>query len=204
MAYNKKYADWNKKIWFEIIAPQKVFNEVSLGETPAYDPKSVIKRKVSLNLAFLTGNFRLQNMKAVFQIYDVKSNKAYTELVELSLYDAYVKRIVRKGTSRVDDSFEIETKDGIKIRIKPLIVTRYRAKRRQRAALRSTMKQLLSEKIPNMEFYELVDKIMKRELQNELFPTLNKIFPVGHVEIRKLVRVTPIVQEEENLIRIRR
>ena len=195
MGYNKKYADWSKKIWFEIIAPQRIFNEMVIGETPAYKPEQVIGRTIDLNLAFLTGNFRYQNMKVIFQIYKVSGLKAYTQIKEIALYDAYVRRIVRKGTSRVDDSFAVETKDDIKVRVKPLVITRYRAHGRQKSAIRKTFKEYLINKIKELNYEDLIEKVINRELQNEIAPTLNKIFPVQHVEIRRIVRETPIIQE---------
>ena len=201
MAYNKKYADWSRKIWFEIIAPQKIFNEMVIGETPAYKPEQVIGRTVDLNLAFLTGNFRYQNMKVIFQIYKVSGLKAYTQIKEVALYDAYVRRIVRKGTSRIDDSFVAETKDGIKVRVKPLVITRFRAHRKQKSAIRKAFREYLLNKIKELDYEELIEKIINRELQNEIAPTLNKIFPVQHVEIRRIVRETPIVQKEEVILK---
>ena len=197
MGYNKKYAEWNKKIWYEIIAPQEIFNEMVIGETPAYKPDQVIGRTVDVNLAFLTGNFRQQNMKVIFQIYKVSGLKAFSDIKEVALYDAYVRRIVRKGTSRVDDSFEVNTKDNITVRVKPLVVTRYRAHYRQKSEIRKKYKEFLMNKIPELTYKELVEKVINKELQSEAFPILNKIFPVQHVEIRRLVRVTPIVQLEE-------
>ena len=197
MGYNKKYAEWNKKVWYEIVAPQEIFNEMVLGETPAYDPEQVIGRTVDLNLAFLTGNFRQQNIKVIFQIYKVSGLKAFTAIKEVALYDAYIRRIVRKGTSRIDDSFKVTTKDGIDVQIKPLVVTRYRAHYRQRAAIRKKYREFLTNKVPELTYSELIEKVINKELQSEISPILNKIFPVQHVEIRKLTRLTPIIQVEE-------
>jgi len=197
MAYNKKYADWSRKVWLEIHAPEKVFNNILLGETIVNrdEMEKALGRTVELNLAFLTGNFKYQNYKVKFKINRIAGGKLYSELIEISLYDAYIRRIVRKGTSRIDDSFVVRTKDEIDVRIKPLVITRFKANRRQRTAIRKAYKEYLVNKIPTLEFYELVEKVMNYELQEEVRPVLNKIFPVDRVEIRRLVRLTPVKME---------
>jgi len=194
MAYNKKYADWSRKIWLEIYAPDKVFNNILLGETIVNrdEIEKALGRTVELNLAFLTGNFKYQNYKVKFKINRIVGGRLYSELVEISLYDVYVRRIVRRGTSRIDDSFIVKTKDEIDIRIKPLVITRFKANRRQRTAIRKTYKEYLINKIQTLEFYELIEKVMNYELQEEIRPVLNKIFPIDRVEIRRLIRLTPV------------
>lgn len=190
MAYNKRYADWSRKVWVEIYAPQRIFNEKILGETPVYrdNIENVIGRTVDLNLAFITGNFKYQNYKVIFRINKVVGTKATTEIKELSLYDVYVRRLTRKGTSKIDDSFVTETADGIKVRIKPLVITRFKAHRKQKTAIRLTYRQYLLEKAKTLTFEDLIEKTINYELQNEIKPVLNKIFPVDKVEIRKIVR----------------
>jgi len=197
MAYNKKYADWSKKKWFEIIAPSRIFNEIIIGETPAYEEDQVIGRTVDINLAFVTGNFKYQNMKVIFQIYKVVGLKAYADIKEVALYDAYVRRIVRLGTSRIDDSFVVKTKDGIEIRLKPLVITRFKAHRKQKSDIRKKLKEFLVKKAEELEFYDFIEKVINYEIQNEIKPVLNKIFPVGHVEVRRIARETPLVVKEE-------
>ena len=66
---------------------------------------------------------------------DVKDERAKTVPKELRLMPYYLKRLVRKGTSYVEDSFSTPTKDA-QIRIKPFLVTRRKVPRSVRKALR--------------------------------------------------------------------
>ncbi|MGC9133221.1 MAG: hypothetical protein ACP5GJ_02370 [Nanopusillaceae archaeon] len=200
MAYNKKYAEWNRKVWLEIIAPSPIFNEMKIGETLIYKDKieNAIGRTVDLNLAFLLGNFKYQNYKAIFKINKISGLKAYTEVREIMLYPAYVRRLVRRGTSKIEDSFIIKTNDGFDIKIKPLVITRFKAHRSQKTEIRKAYRKYLEEKIPTLKYYELIEKIINYDLQNEIKPVLNKIFPVANVEIRRLTLLTPMVQTIEN------
>ena len=112
-----------KKIWFEIIAP-KTFKEVSLGNTLAYSLDEIKGRSIKVNLMKVTSNMKNQNVNVTFIINETRDNKGYTELVSYVFVPSSIKRLVRRGKSRVDDSFVCRTKDGKTIRVKSLMITR--------------------------------------------------------------------------------
>jgi len=190
--YVKKYADWKRKIWFEIYAPSEIFNNAFLGETPAYESKQVIGRKVECNLALLVGDFRLQNAKVIFQIKEVKGNRCETELVEYDLYEAYVRRIVRRHTDRIDDSFVVKTRDGIEVRVKPLVITQFNTVRSRRKAIRKKYREIIENFAKERDYYVFMKSIIFNELQSIARKELHKIYPVDRVEIRRAIRITPI------------
>jgi small subunit ribosomal protein S3Ae len=197
MAYNKKYADWSKKVWVDIYAPVEIFNENKIGETPVYKDniENVIGRTVDLNLAFVLNNFKYQNYKVIFQINKISGLKAYTEVKEIMLYTSYIRRITRKGTSKIEDSFIVKTNDGYEVRIKPLVITRFKAHRSQKTEIRKTYRKYLEEKASSLKYYELIEKIINYDLQNEIKPTLNKIFPVSNIEIRRITKISKVNQK---------
>jgi small subunit ribosomal protein S3Ae len=197
MAYNKKYADWSKKVWVDIYAPVEIFNENKIGETPANkdDVEEIIGRSVDLNLAFILNNFKYQNYKVIFQINKISGLKAYTEVKDIMLYPSYIRRITKKGTSKIEDSFIVKTNDGYEVKIKPLVITRFKAHRSQRAEIRKTYRKYLEEKVSSLKYYELIENVIHYDLQNEIKPALNKIFPVSNVEIRRITKISQIKQE---------
>jgi len=197
MAYNKKYADWSKKVWIDIYAPVEIFNENKIGETPVYkdNVENVTGRSIDLNLAFVLNNFKYQNYKVIFQINKISGLKAYTEVKEIILYSSYIRRITRKGASKIEDSFIVKTSDGYEIRIKPLVITRFKAHRSQKTEIRKTYRKYLEEKASSLKYYELIEKVINYDLQNEIKPTLNKIFPVSNVEIRRITKISKVYQK---------
>lgn len=202
MAYNKKYADWSKKVWVDIYAPVEIFNENKIGETPVYkdNVENVIGRTVDLNLAFVLNNFKYQNYKVIFQINKISGLKAYTEVKEIMLYSSYIRRITRKGTSKIEDSFIVKTSDGYEVRIKPLVITRFKAHRSQKTEIRKTYRKYLEEKASSLKYYELIEKVINYDLQNEIRPTLNKIFPVSNVEIRRITKISQVNQKVPQIV----
>ena len=202
MAYNKKYADWSKKVWVDIYAPVEIFNENKIGETPVNKDniENVIGRTVDLNLAFILNNFKYQNYKVIFQINKVSGLKAYTELKEVMLYPSYIRRITMKGTSKIEDSFIVKTNDGYDVRIKPLVITRFKAHRSQRTEIRKVYRKYLEEKVSSLKYYELIEKVINYDLQNEIKPALNKIFPVSNVEIKRITKISQVKQRIQQAV----
>jgi len=54
-----------KKKWVKIVAPQE-FNNKELGESYVYDEKSLIGKKLQVNLMNVIGNPRKQNANLIF------------------------------------------------------------------------------------------------------------------------------------------
>jgi len=176
MAYNKKYADWKRKIWFTIIAPPE-FNEVELGETPAYDAKYLPGRRVELNMALILGDYKKQNWKAKFRITNVEGTRAKTKLESIETYDAVIQRWVEPGRDKIFDSFVVKTKDGQLVRIKPVLITRKRLHRSQQTAIIKMWREFIANYAKDLDFNSLVMKVLNEELQEKLKTQIKKIYP---------------------------
>src|SRR6056297_2178469 len=91
----------------------------------AYEPKELDNRFIKYDLTrSLKGKSTIITLKTELQGEDVLITKPY----ELRVLPCYLKRMVRRGTNYVEDSFSTESKDGM-IRIKPFLVTRRKVSR---------------------------------------------------------------------------
>ncbi len=183
MAYNKKYADWKRKIWFTIVAPPE-FNEVELGETPAYDAKYLPGRTLEVNLALIVGDFKKQNLKAKFRITQVEGTRAKTRLESVQVYDAVVQRWVEPGRDKISDSFVVKTKDGVLVRVKPVLITRRRLHRSQQTAIIKMWREFIANYAKDLDYMTFMTKIINEELQNKLKLQIKKIYPPLFFTIR--------------------
>jgi small subunit ribosomal protein S3Ae len=175
---------WRRKIWYELVAP-RYFDEKILGETPADDPQKVINRTVEVAYYELTGDFRKLYLKLYFRVVRVQGTKAYTEFWGHEISRDYLTRIVVKRTSRIDHVFDVVTKDGAIVRVKPIVITRYRAPRKQRTAIRKLLEQKITEIAKGLNFADFVIYMVTEKLCEDLAPHVNKIFPVKNFHIRK-------------------
>jgi len=95
----------------------------------------------------------------------------------------FIRRMVRKGTNYVEDSFAAECEDA-KLKIKPLLVTRRKVSRAIRKELRNKAREELIEYVKNKKSEQLFDDILKTQLQKVLSSRLKKVYPLALCEIR--------------------
>ena len=178
----------NKKKWYEVFSTSHFGNQV-IGETVANDDKALIGRIVNANLGNITKDAKLQNIKIRFRINEVKDGKANTEIKGYDLATNYIKRIIRGGRSKIEDSFLLTTKDNIKVRIKPLILTKYKSKNNILGEIRRVVRSDFEDYIKRETYDKLVSDLVSKTLQRELRGKINKIYPIGLFEIRIMEKI---------------
>jgi len=176
------------KKWYEVLA-SKNFNNIVIGECIAYEDKDLIGKIININLGNLVRDVKLQNVKVKFKVKEIKEGKAYSEVEGYELANSYIKRIVRAGRSRVDDSFLVNTKDSIKLRLKPLILTKYKSQRGVLKEIRNLVKKDFEDCIKNENYEKIISDIISKKLQRDMKGKLNKIYPVNLVEVRVMKRI---------------
>ena len=184
MAEKKK----GKKKWYEVLA-SKHFNNIPVGESVAYEDKGLIGRVMKVNLGTLTRDAKLQNVRIKFKINEIKDEKAYTEVKGYELSGSYVKRIMRAVISKIDDSFIITTKEGIKLKLKPLVLTKHKAQKNVLKGLRGLIRKEINDYIKNEVYDKFISDLISKKIQRDIRNKLSKIYPVGVVEIRMMERI---------------
>jgi len=115
----------------------------------------------------------------------IVDGKAIAEPTRIKLLPYYMKRIIRKGTNYVEDSFSTPTKNA-PIRIKPFLITRRKVSKAVRRALRNKCKEELTEYVKDKTTNEIFEDIFSNKLQKTLSLKLKKIYPLSACEIRIL------------------
>ena len=174
-----------KKEWFEILA-SKEFNEIPIGETISFNTDSLIGRTLYINLASLTNDVRMQNVRVKLTISDVKNKKAYTKLENYEVLPAFVRRVVKLEKDRVDDSFLYKTKDDNTVVVKPLLITKNKVKKSILSNLRLNARDFLEKYIQKTSYDDLVLDLINYKLQKELKNNLKRVYPLDVAEIRMM------------------
>lgn len=174
-----------RKKWYTVIAT-KDFQEMHLGETLAEEPQELIGRHLHLNLMTLLNDPKKQSITVHFKIESVKGDIGVATLVHYQLNNSYLKRMVRKTSNKVEESFLLTTKDGQLCRIKPVLFTRNKVNNSTLTSIRKKAEEHLKQVAQQLTLVELFSLVVSNKLQMELKGALRKIYPVSSCEIKML------------------
>ena len=175
---------WKAKEWYKIHAPM-MFNQIQLGETPSADATSLIGRTTEVTVHDLTGDFSKMHVKLKFKVDDVRGFEAHTIFIGQDLTSDYIRRLTRRKKTKTDHVIDVTTKDGYKVRIKPMSITDQRIQASQETAVRNLMTNETQKLASDMTISELVKAVISGELAKRLSSISKVIVPIKRVEIRK-------------------
>ncbi len=115
----------------------------------------------------------------------IENGKAVANPTQLRIMPYFLKRMVRKGTNYVEDSFSVECKNA-KIKVKPFLVTRRKVPRSIRTTLRNKAREEIMNYAKDKNMEKIFDDIIDNKLQRELSLKLKKTYPLSLCEIRVL------------------
>ncbi len=151
----RKVDTWKLKKWYEIYAPENLFKNMKIGETLADKPEKLVGRRVEISLFELTGDYQHDQIKIIFKITDVLDSKAKTEFSKEYITNAYLKSLVRRGTSRIDAEIKAKTKDGYFLHMFGVVFTEKRVINSIKHAIRMLMKDELIKFVSNSTINEV-------------------------------------------------
>ena len=176
-----------KKKWYQIAGP-KMFRGTILGESYVYDAKTLVGKKLKVNLSKLTET-RKHNSEILFKIENVKDNVAYANIFGYTMLDSYTKRILRVGTRIAEDSSIYETKDKVKLRIKFILITRGKPSNSVLSNLRKKAKEYLIPHITKKTYEEFMTGVIDTSIQREMRNLLKKVYPLSFCEFGKILKI---------------
>jgi ribosomal protein S3AE len=168
-----------RKKLFEVNIP--IINKQT--QLQAYELQDLNDRVIKYDLT------RILRGKSMILKLEVKvepeNDRAIAIPKETQLMPYFLRRMVRKGTSYVEDSFSAKCKDA-QLKIKPFLITRRKVSRAVRKALRNKAKELLIEYVKDKTANVLFEDLLKNKIQKPLSLKLKKIYPLSLCEIRIL------------------
>lgn len=175
---------WRSKSWYMVTSPP-YFGNTELGLIPSDDPNKLIGRVMDATLYDLTNDFAHQYLKMYFQVLKVDGKTAQTIFKGHEYSRDYLRSLVRRRTTRVDQILDITTKDGYKLRVAVCAFTLSRIKTTQEQAIRAVMRQIVEKKAAELTFDQFVQEMVLGKIASDVYNEAKKIAPLRHVGIRK-------------------
>jgi ribosomal protein S3AE len=173
MAERKKYIDLQLPI---------------LDETPRVlgTPESLHNKTIKLDL---TRQLRGRSLTIKFRIFN-NDGKLIGLPNKMELVKAYIRRMARKRTNYVEDSFRANCAD-IRVTVKPLLITRKRVSRAVRKNLRNTCKEFILDYLKQKDYNEICQELLDTTFQKALLPKLKKVYPLSFCDLRIFETIEP-------------
>ena len=175
---------WRAKEWYKVFAPE-MFGGEQIGETLTADPSLLQGRVISVALQDITGDFSKMHIKLNLRINRVAGFDAYTEFVGHDLTSDYIRRLTRRKHSKMDGVFEAHTKDGYKLKVKPMAITEKRIQTSQQKAIRHLMDNVVATAARTQTLGELVRDVLSGDMAKNIFKECKPVYPIRKIEIRR-------------------
>ena len=142
----------------------------------------------------LTRQLRGKNIEVVFKTY-IEKGKIIARPIKITLAPYFIRRIIRKRISYVEDSFLTPSQESM-LRIKPFLITRKRVSRAVRRTLRNKARNWLEDYISQKTDNEIFNDLLSNKLQRPLSIILKKTYPLSFCEIKYLEIIRPLKTDE--------
>jgi len=175
---------WKAKQWYSIQSP-RMFNAVPVAETLADDPDHLVGRVAEATMQDLTGDISKMHIKCYFKVTGVTGTSCQTRFVGHELTNDYIRRLTRRKHSKIDGVYDVVTKDGFTVRVKPMAVTEKRAQSQQESKIRHVSQEVVTKAGQQMTMAEFVRDVINGELSQAIYKACKPIYPLKRVEMRK-------------------
>ncbi len=147
----------------------------------AIEPEELENKEIKYDLT------RILKGKSVMLHLKIKKvdNRLTSYPKEMNVLSYYIRRMIRKGSDYVEDSFKVDCLNG-KILVKPFLITRRKVSRKVKKALREETKKEIEFYFKKKEINEVFEDLLKNKFQKTLSIKLKKIYPLSLCEIRTI------------------
>ncbi len=175
---------WKKKIWYSIFTPDE-FEKREIAQTVAEKPEMVMGRILIASVAEISRQPRMSHIALKFKVNNVQTQKAFTTIVGFAMQDSYIRRIVRRRSSKIELVSDIITKDNQKAHVKVVTISGQKVTQAQATSIRKIMQEELEKAAKAREFKVLVQEFIFGNVASAIVKRAKKVASIKRTEISK-------------------
>ncbi len=185
MALQRTADKWRMKHWFRVQAP-KLFNEETICEMPADDEKMVVGRKLRVSLEQLTHNPQNSFSNAVVRAISVNGDAVRTQLISIEQPHSYIRSLIRRYRSVVSIIAPVTSKDGARMVLKIVAITRERTAHTKLKGIRKEITDFVEAYAKENAADAITSAVIEGRMQAEMASKVSHITSMSKVEVKKL------------------
>jgi small subunit ribosomal protein S3Ae len=107
--------------------------------------------------------------------------------------------MIRRRKSRVDGVFDVETRDGALLRVKPFAIAEKRIQSSQKKLIRNVMKDVISKEGKAKTLNSFIKDCLDGKTGSEIYKHCKIYYPVKRIEVNKteIIRLPTVIIEDE-------
>jgi ribosomal protein S3AE len=142
----------------------------------------------------LTRQLKGKSVEATFKV-KIENKKAIAYPIKIKLMPYFIRRMIRKSISYVEDSFFVKSKESLLL-IKPFLITRKKVSKSVRRTIRNKAKNWIEDYSAERDDSEIFSEVLSNRMQKPLSLALKKTYPLSLCEIRIIEIKRPLRAEE--------
>jgi len=177
---------WREKRWVTVHAPDS-FNNVPIAYIPITKDETAKGRVIEVTMFdILKGDPSQHQYKMYFQIDKVDGDKATTIFKRFEYAKEFLRSLVRRGSSKINLSLDVKTKDGYIFRIKIIALTHRQLNTSRKHALRLIAKNVMEKTIGQMTIDQFVQATCYGKINSDILAAAKKVIRMRHVGLEKV------------------
>ena len=186
---DKKQKKIKKRKWIELIAPD-VFRQMPIGSTYVQELENVTGKRMTVNLMALTSNPRNQSINVHLEVTKIKDNKGFTELTGYEVSRSSIRRLVRRGKTKLESTMHCKTADNKRVILKLFLICINEITTSVATAIRKSAEKFLVLEVSKLKYDDLVTSLLSNELAKKLRSKITKVYPLKTCQIRSMSLLT--------------
>lgn len=177
-----------KRKWYQVTGGE-LFNNVVIGETLADNVQSTLGKSIAVSLGHIYGDPRKQQYRITFKIIKLDGERPVAEIVSYSAHRSNLRRFVRKGVTKIEDSFVAAARDGVRFRVKPIFVSRSGFQRGVGSALIKRCREFVAQHLQQLDAKDFIQQVLHGKVQQGIKQELRKIYPLSVFDLRAVEKI---------------
>ena len=177
---------WRSKKWYTVKAPA-IFDSKEVGQIVSSDEENLKNRVIIVNLSSLVSsalpNLPFTNVK--LRVINVVGSSGETKFIGHELLSSYVKSLIRRRRSLIQNVEDVNTSDNKKIRIKTICITQNKVSEQTKRDIRKAIATKLKEVALSLTLDEFCLEMLFGKLSTKVFNAAKIIAPIKRFEIKK-------------------